>query len=424
MGRWLKMGAACEAAGCHRDTMLKWIHGGHVVAEQRPAGKRMDWVVLERSIHNPASEFEVEALALLKKAGPLGDAMAISKKPFKVSGKSSYYYKVDGRRLALSTADYSKACKLLARIKDAYLNGKLDHLLGECSMTLEEFKAEYEPWAKETQPAKTFKANMLALKKVIEIEGRSQRLDRLTMRTMDEFKRLKRERQKTRGSAHPLSPATINNYIRHAKAVFNKAVSWGYLKANPFRGARELPQGKRVEYLQPGKAAEFLNKISDVHVRRFVAACLSTGRRRSEIFRLTWDDILWDEGKYFIAKEKRHLCKTYPMNAAFKVVLKSMQPGQGRIFDRWAHPDTYTHRIKSAMRAAGLGHLRPHDLRHSFAVEFLDKGGSLKALQELLGHSEFRMTSDTYAHMTDEHLQAAVDLVGFGGPVDLFSDKK
>ncbi|SOB60564.1 Integrase family protein (modular protein) [Pseudodesulfovibrio profundus] len=396
MDRWLKMGAACKAANCHRDTMMKWIRDGHVVAEQRPAGKRMDWVILERSLNNPTNEFEIEALALLEKVGPLVDVMAISKKPFKVSGKTSWYYRVDKRRLSLGTNNYSKACKLLGRMKDAYLSGKLDHLLGECSMTLGEFKNEYEPWAEETQPTKTFKANMLALKKVIGIEGESQRLDRLTMRTMDELKRLKRESKKKGEARKPLKPTTINNYIRHAKAVLNKAVDWGYLKANPFRGAKELPKGKRVEFLDPGKSAEFLNKIKDVDVRRFAAACISTGRRRSEIFRLTWDDILWDDNKYFIAKEKRHLCKTYPMSTTFKVVLQSMPRGKGRIFDRWAHPDTYTHKIKEAMCAAGVGHLRLHDLRHSFAVDFLDKGGNIKALQELLGHSEFRL--ETSAH--------------------------
>jgi len=424
MERWLKMGAACEAAGCHRDTMLKWIRDGHVVAEQRPAGKRMDWVVLEHSLHAPSSEFEVEALAILEKAGPLVDAMAISKRPFKVTGKASYYYKVDKRRLSLGTSNYSKACQLLARVKDAYLSGKIDHLLGECGMTLGEFKKEYEPWAEETQPKKTFEANMLALRKVIDIEGESQRLDRLTMKTMDELKRLKREKKKDGEKREPLKNSTINNYIRHAKAVFNKPVEWGYLKANPFRGAKELPKGKRVEFIDPGKVAGFLNGIKDVDVRRFAAACLATGRRRSEVFRLTWADILWDEGKYYVAKEKRHLCKTYPMNAAFRVVLQSMPRGRGRIFSRWAHPDSCTHVVKAAMRAAGLGHLCLHDLRHSFAAGFLDNGGALKSLQDLLGHSEFRTTADTYAHLTDAHLQEAVNLVGFGGPVDLFSSKK
>ncbi|MBC17062.1 MAG: hypothetical protein CL942_08425 [Desulfovibrio sp.] len=419
MDRWLKMGAACKAANCHRDTMMKWIRDGHVVAEQRPAGKRMDWVILERSLNNPANAFEVEVLALLEKAGPLVDVMAISKKPFKVSGKASYYYKVDKRRLSLGTSNYSKACQSLGRIKDAYMAGKLDHLLGECGMTLGEFKKEYEPWAEETQPTKTFKANMLALKKVIEIEGESQRLDRLTKKTMDELKRLKREKKGSDGKRKPLKATTINNYIRHAKAVFNKPVDWGYLKANPFRGAKELPKGKRVEYLNPDQVKSFINGIKDIDVRRFVAACLAIGRRRSEVFRLTWDDILWEENKYYIAKEKRHLCKTYPMNDLFKAVLKSMPKGKGRIFNRWAHADTYTHKVKSALRAAGFGHLKLHDLRHSFSVAFLEAGGSLKELQGALGHSEFRVTADTYAHITDDALETAVNQVKYG-PVDLF----
>lgn len=424
MDRWLKMGCACAAANCHRDTMLKWIREGYVVAEQRPAGTRMDWFILERSLGNPAGGLDIEVQTLLDKIGPMSAIGSVSKKPFSVSGKSNYYFKVDKRRLSLGTANYCRGCQLLARIRDTYLNRKLAHPLGECSMTLQEFREEYGSWAKETQPTKTYKANMLALKKVIQIEGESRRLDRLTIKTMDELKRLKREGDTNSAAATPLKPSTINNYIRHAKAVLSKAVDWGYLRTNPFRGAKELPKGKRVEYLAPGKACEFLNKIRDVDVRRFAAACIATGRRRSEIFRLTWDDILWNENKYFIGMEKRHLCKTYPMSATFRMVLQSMPQGRGRIFNRWAHPDTYTHKIKEAMRAAGVGHLRLHDLRHSFAVDFLDKGGNIKALQELLGHSEFRTTSDTYAHMTDAHLQAAVNLVQFGGPVNFISDNK
>ncbi|MFH1913218.1 MAG: tyrosine-type recombinase/integrase [Pseudomonadota bacterium] len=64
-----------------------------------------------------------------------------------------------------------------------------------------------------------------------------------------------------------------------------------------------------------------------------------------------------------------------------------------------------------------------HNLRHSFAVDFLEQGGSLKALQEMLGHDEFKTTSDTYAHVTEDHLQKAVNLVKLG-PLDLLSHKK
>jgi integrase len=341
------------------------------------------------------------------------DIMGISRKPFKVSGKASYYYKLDGRRLSLSTSDFSEACRLLKSIKTAFLKGKVQRITGECDKTLGQFADEFEAWAIETQPVKTFKANRLALRKVIDIEGRAKRLDMLTLKTMDELKRTHRH----------LKPSSINNYVRHAKSVMNKAVEWGYLKANPFKGAKLLPQAKRMGFIEPKQIAEFIRSIDDVGLRRFVVACLATGRRRSELVALRWEDIMWDRREYFIAKEKRHLCKTYPMSASFLAVLKSMPRGKGRIFNRYAHADTYTHEVKRALERGGFGHLSLHDLRHSFSVAMLESGGGMKALQKLLGHSEFRVTADTYADVTDDALQLAVNLVRLG-PLDLTTDKK
>ncbi|WP_285908010.1 hypothetical protein [Pseudodesulfovibrio pelocollis] len=57
------------------------------------------------------------------------------------------------------------------------------------------------------------------------------------------------------------------------------------------------------------------------------------------------------------------------------------------------------------------------------AVGMLESGGGMKALQKLLGHSEFRVTADTYADVTDDALQLAVNLVRLG-PLDLTTDKK
>jgi site-specific recombinase XerD len=42
-------------------------------------------------------------------------------------------------------------------------------------------------------------------------------------------------------------------------------------------------------------------------------------------------------------------------------------------------------------------HLRLHDLRHTFASHFVEAGGDLRTLQDLLGHTEYR-TTEIYAH--------------------------
>ncbi len=70
--------------------------------------------------------------------------------------------------------------------------------------------------------------------------------------------------------------------------------------------------------------------------------------------------------------------------------------------------------IKTAFRPAvdeaKIDNLRFHDLRHTFASQLLLKGGSLKDVQELLGHKTMTMTL-RYAHLTQEHKRNAVNLL-------------
>jgi integrase len=70
--------------------------------------------------------------------------------------------------------------------------------------------------------------------------------------------------------------------------------------------------------------------------------------------------------------------------------------------------------LTRALQAAGLPHIRVHDLRHTVASILLESAVHPKVVQELLGHSTIRLTLDTYSHLTPAlHQQAArtMDLV-------------
>jgi integrase/recombinase XerD len=66
--------------------------------------------------------------------------------------------------------------------------------------------------------------------------------------------------------------------------------------------------------------------------------------------------------------------------------------------------------VGAAARRAGAGGLHPHQLRHAFASNVLDAGGTLDEVQDLLGHASIASTQ-VYVHPDPARLRAAVDAV-------------
>jgi len=60
----------------------------------------------------------------------------------------------------------------------------------------------------------------------------------------------------------------------------------------------------------------------------------------------------------------------------------------GRALDR----HTVTRFINKAGAAAGLGHIHPHQLRHTLATQAINRGMSLEAIAAMLGHRSLDMT--------------------------------
>lgn len=72
--------------------------------------------------------------------------------------------------------------------------------------------------------------------------------------------------------------------------------------------------------------------------------------------------------------------------------------------------DKLRNQWEAARDAAGLGHVQYRDLRHVFATVIAESGGSAYEIQQLLGHSDIRV-SQRYVNLAAEHLKTAVNRI-------------
>jgi hypothetical protein len=78
-----------------------------------------------------------------------------------------------------------------------------------------------------------------------------------------------------------------------------------------------------------------------------------------------------------------------------------------RIFN--VKPVAISDKIRRIARSAGVK-IHAHSLRHGYATRLLEKGASIKAVQELLGHSRIS-TTESYLSLLPRHLRGTVDLL-------------
>lgn len=103
---------------------------------------------------------------------------------------------------------------------------------------------------------------------------------------------------------------------------------------------------------------------------------------------------------------------TPDLSQRLKNFMKGMKPDE-RVFILGS--PSITMKIKQFARKAGLNDLHAHTLRHKFATDLLEKGANIKAVQELLGHTNLS-TTEVYLSITEKTTRDAVMLLDVEKP--------
>jgi integrase len=140
-----------------------------------------------------------------------------------------------------------------------------------------------------------------------------------------------------------------------------------------------------------------------------------TGARLREILDARWQHVDLERGVIFLPDSKTGKKPVY-LSAAAQVVLAGLSRIEGNPHiiagAKSGQPRADLKKPWAAVtKAAGLGGVRLHDLRHSFASFGAGASLGLPIIGKLLGHSQ-AATTQRYAHLDADPMRRAVDTIG------------
>ena len=123
-----------------------------------------------------------------------------------------------------------------------------------------------------------------------------------------------------------------------------------------------------------------------------VPMLILTGARKNEVINAKWEDFNFEQKVWRIPMSKSGKARYVPLSDGVEQLLSNVP-----VFDDcmlvFPNPKTlkpyvsFYYAWDTARKSVGLGDVRVHDLRHSFASFLVNAGRSLYEVQKILGHT-------------------------------------
>lgn len=218
--------------------------------------------------------------------------------------------------------------------------------------------------------------------------------DEIGPRQISEFVRARR--------AEGATNATVNRDLTAISRVLANSLGQGANEHNAARDYdRSLNREKRLPVVLPSEEDIFdALKAAPNEWRPIIAFAGQTGMRQAEILSLEWRAVDLERGAITLHKTKGRRLRVIPLSGPLlekaRETLELLPRGRGTVFRPFKNfPSRF-----AAWRAAQAVPFRFHDLRHWFAVTYLQRGGNIYDLQRIMGHTSIKTTELYLEYLT------------------------
>lgn len=237
-------------------------------------------------------------------------------------------------------------------------------------------------------------------------------LDQINAKRIGEFVRCRRKDGATNATIRR-DLSALSRCVGHANAH-----GWGEENAARTFDRSVIRERKFVMERVDGAALKaVLAKCSPIFAA-YVRFLLATGVRADEAATIKRAVVDWSGSRCLVNGKTGP--RTIELSAEALAIAKAVPPSLSSPFLFWAsHGGRYTdpsQRFATARQSAQKAarregetfkRFRLHDLRHEYAIRYLEAGGSLYALQKHLGHSSIKTTESYCAFLTPEQAERA-----------------
>lgn len=216
-----------------------------------------------------------------------------------------------------------------------------------------------------------------------------------------------------------LSIITKNGIFRNLSAIFSYACKYYGLASNPCKMVDALKDDTKKEkvFLTLEQYKAFKSNITDIRDKVIFDLLFYAGLRQGELLALTFGDVDIDNKLLHISKTRGYAAGNYITTAPKTKSSNRVITLPGFLIDEIKEYKEHCLDTDAAalifniskvsieykkdkyLKLAGLPHMRIHDFRHSHVALLVELGENPLLIANRLGHSDIKMTLNTYAHL-------------------------